>query len=644
MDGMLGDYEIIKQIGQGALGTVFLAEHRFIKKQFMLKVLPEELVSDRAFVQRFQADVGLLAALEHPHIVKVHQVSFSQGLYFLVSDCIVDEVGETTNLGQYLLSRGKGLQEEEAFSILHQVAEALDYAHARKRGDRPFAHRGLKLNNILVGRAKSPIDVSLCDFGLSAIVGEAAILTRTYRVVAENLGLGALVNVRGEGDKYAVSAESSKVACLHQSFLQGFAFLAPEQKRIEREPLVDYKADAYAFGVLAYYLLTNQWPEGIFDFPNELHPELRRDWNGLIRGCLRGDPARRPELLVDALDSLSLEKGMASQVLVKMRDEATPSEGIEETSQAVLAGPTAEILPQPVLSIPVGVEAEAHAPRPVLSHSILVRPEVDLDPGAALQVESGVKHYEPEKREQREVRPLLSEMKTIPGGAFLRGSSEGARDETPAHKIFLLPFALDIHPVTNDQFVRFLEVMGGEKDHQHQDLIILKESRIKRFAGKLSVESGYAKHPVVGVTWYGAVAYAKWVGKRLPTEAEWEVAARGGQESIRYPTGNEVEKSQANFFSSDTTPVMSYVPNGYGLYDMAGNVYEWCHDWYGYNYYEMSMQEPENPRGPLQGVYRVLRGGCWKSVKEDLRCAKRHRNNPGTVNSTYGFRCAANVR
>ena len=100
----------------------------------------------------------------------------------------------------------------------------------------------------------------------------------------------------------------------------------------------------------------------------------------------------------------------------------------------------------------------------------------------------------------------------------------------------------------------------------------------------------------------------------------------------------------ANYFSADTTPICSYPPSELGLYDMAGNVYEWCLDWYDYNYYERSVQEPDNPIGPRQGVYRVLRGGCWKSLKEDLRCSRRHRNNPGTVNGTYGFRCAADVQ
>ena len=218
-----------------------------------------------------------------------------------------------------------------------------------------------------------------------------------------------------------------------------------------------------------------------------------------------------------------------------------------------------------------------------------------------------------------------------------------AADERPRHSVKISSFAMDVHPVTNEQFVRFLEVMGGEKDANNHDIIHLRESRIKRYSGKLVIESGYAKHPVNCVTWYGAVAYAKWIGKRLPTEAEWEIASCSGLPDVLYPTGNNIERSQANFFNSDTIAVKSYSPNDLGLFDMAGNVYEWCQDWYDYSYYDVSSQEPLDPQGPVQGVYRVLRGGCWKSLKEDLRCSHRHRNNPGTVNRTYGFRCVADV-
>jgi formylglycine-generating enzyme required for sulfatase activity len=361
------------------------------------------------------------------------------------------------------------------------------------------------------------------------------------------------------------------------------AFLAPEQK----EGKGDFRSDIFAFGILAYYLLVRRFPEGIFALPSACRSDLRLNWDDLITACLQQDPEKRPVNLLDQLPSSSK--------------------------------------------------------KPLLKPQELKRPEYEPDPAAVFQIDHTVAKYTPKQQEAKEVKPLLTEMVVIEGGTFLRGSSHGGRDEIPRHAIHLASYALDIHPVTNEQFVRFLEVLGGEKDVNNNDIIRLRESRIKKLTGKLSIESGYAKHPVTGVTWYGALAYAKWVGKRLPTEAEWEVAACGGLEEALYPTGETIERSQANFFSSDTTAVMSYPPNRFGLYDMAGNVYEWCEDWYSYNYYDLSIQEPDNPKGPLQGVYRVLRGGCWKSLKEDMRCAHRHRNNPGSMNRTCGFRCAADV-
>lgn len=619
---LFGDYSVVKQIGQGSLGSVFLVEHRFMKRQYVLKVLPQELSNDRAFIQRLEEDVTLLASLEHPNIVKIHNISFAQGQYFLVTDCIVDELGETTNLAQYLRENRKNLSEAELFHILYQVADALQYAHTKK--GMGIAHRGIKLNNILVGAKKSQgIDIYLADFGLSRIIGTGAVLTRTFQTVADTLGIGPALNIAKSSARYPTPPlDPTKQNALQLSFVQNYAFLAPEQKRIESTPQVDVKADIYAFGILAYYILTGEFPEGYFDAPSAQLPDYTFNWDALIASCLQSNPQKRPDLILEALETIRHSLPAKMEFLsAKPVLEPIPSEAIQ----------------QPVVRMTKSLQ-------PVLKVAQIERPEVDPDPGAVFNVDNTIKYYTPERREVKNSQPLLTEMMIFQGGNFMQGSNDGNRDEAPRHEVILDPFAIDIHPVTNEQFVRFLEAMGGEKDSSHLDIIRLRDSRIKRSGGRLSIESGYAKHPVVGVTWYGAIAYAKWIGKRLPTEAEWEVAARGGLEATLYPSGDDIEKTQANFFSSDTTPVMSYAPNNTGLYDMAGNVYEWCHDWYGYNYYEVSAQEPNNPAGPIQGVYRVLRGGCWKSLKEDLRCSRRHRNNPGTVNGTYGFRCAADVK
>ncbi len=674
---ILGDYRIVKQIGEGALGVVLLAEHRFIKKHYVLKVLPKELCQDRGFIERFEEEVAKLAHLDHPHIVKIHNVSFAEGFYFLVSDCVVDSIGETTNLAQYMSGRKERLREDELMSVMRQIADTLDYAHTKGQ----VAHRALKLNNILIGKGNPGIDVFISDFGLAKITSPGKIICRTFLTVAE--ALQALPVDVGNKERYSpLPIDAEKLSKLSQSFLQGYAFLAPEQKRFEQ---VGMQADSYAFGVIAYYLITGQFPEGSFEKPSKLAPDYHHNWDQLVESCLQPDPTRRPSQLLPLLEQgrvmtatpsprpltevvkespAPLEQLKATLIEetpqpVKIEEEQLVSVGVAEQFVEAVAPPppkplltpvinrvlesaTASITPSPKEAVVVESKDLSEATPPAMtppkdeSYSQQLNSMLHRDPV--------VTEYHPAIKESKNIEPLQTEMVVIQGGEFLRGSNQGSRDESPNHRIVLESFAIDIHPVSNEQFTRFLEFMGGEKDQNYNDLIRLKDSRLNRSGGRLSIESGYAKHPVVGVTWYGAVAYAKWVGKRLPIEAEWEIAARGGLENTLYPTGETVEKSQANFFSSDTTKVMSYAPNPYGIYDMVGNVYEWCQDWYGYNYYEVSEQEPHNPTGPLQGVYRVLRGGCWKSLKEDLRSAHRHRNNPGTVNSTYGFRCAAHVQ
>jgi formylglycine-generating enzyme required for sulfatase activity/tRNA A-37 threonylcarbamoyl transferase component Bud32 len=793
----LGDYKIVKQMGQGPLGRVYLAEHRFIKKQYVLKVLPRELTEERSFMSKFEEEIARIAQLEHPHIVRVHNVSFFEGVYFLVTDCVVDSIGETTNLAQYMSGRKERLKEEELLHVARQLADVIEIMHKRD-----LVHGALNLNNILIGEGNPGIQIYVSDLGLYKLLNPASLLAKNFLVMADTFDLYPREATRTAEERYRpIPMETEKAGKLAQSFLQGFQFLAPEQRRCE--PLT-HKVDLYAYGVVLYYLIAGTYPEGIFDLPSSVAPEYIYDWDRLLKAVLHRNPDKRPDLISPLLghkkmatitvetqqrtfnEELAREKSKPEAVLPKpetvkqppmhsmeemeamikpqgasssytsqpapkaveeptkerpvfSRTEEPPVPSIEEIeaaikpqeARAVFTNPEAnqassvnemealiklreapavfintlvnqessvltnreesfvrsqvkelqlvragvqsaeslaavEVLqakPQPTGFRPViHREVVSPSPEPVVAPktSVVVekRDFVEATPkpmtpsqddyskvlGSMLKRDPVVKEYHPEPKISSSVDPIPTEMVVIPGGQYVRGANDGNRDEGPAHKVRIESFAIDLHPVTNEQFVRFLEYMGGEKDQQYHDIIRLKESRINRSAGKLSIESGYAKHPVVGVTWYGAVGYAKWVGKRLPLEAEWEVAACGGLEGLPFPTGNNIEKTQANFFNSDTTAVMSYVPNGYGIYDLAGNVYEWCQDWYGYNYYETSALEPDQPKGPLQGVYRVLRGGCWKSSKEDMRCSHRHRNNPGTMNGTYGFRCAADVQ
>ncbi len=473
------------------------------------------------------------------------------------------------------------VDEELLLLFAKQLASALDAVHQFQIQGKPLAHLGVKGSNVLIHSRDGVLTASLADTGLTRLLSPGAFLLLLLKECAKEM----------EANK---NVSSSRV-------WQSFHALAPEQKKFGACSLE--KVDAYAFGVMFYDVLTGQMPEGRFLLPSQLRPDLKYDWDSLLLACLDPNPDCRPNELEVALNKLSLK--------------STPPKGSSDSLEYSLK-----------LQIKPGE---------------IIRPQFEPDPGAIFQTESVVMRYQPLMEESKSSDPIAMEMVIIPGGEFFRGSNQGGRDEAPRHMIYLSPFALDTHPVNNEQFVRFLEAMGGEKDGNNNDIVRLRESRVKRSGGRLSIESGYSKHPVVGVTWYGAVAYAKWVGKRLPTEAEWEVASYGGQEDSLYPTGMNIERTQANFFSSDTTAVMSYPANPYGLYDVSGNVYEWCNDWYDFHYYNVSIQEPTNPQGPPQGVYRVLRGGCWKSLKEDLRCAHRHRNNPGTMNRTCGFRCAADV-
>ena len=223
-------------------------------------------------------------------------------------------------------------------------------------------------------------------------------------------------------------------------------------------------------------------------------------------------------------------------------------------------------------------------------------------------------------------------MVLIPAGSFEMGDhfNEGQASERPVHRVELDAFYMDIHEVTVGQFNQFVEE-SGYAYNRWQDVT------------KYSPGDDY---PMVYVSWNDVTAYCEWAGKRLPTEAEWEYAARGGLIGKRYPLGDELTHDDANYTGTGgkdqwdrTSPVGSFKPNGYGLYDMAGNAWEWCADWWGEDYYATSPLK--NPTGPETGQYRVVRGGSWYGDPLILRAAYRRYYSPAGPDNYFGFRCVS---
>jgi sulfatase modifying factor 1 len=284
----------------------------------------------------------------------------------------------------------------------------------------------------------------------------------------------------------------------------------------------------------------------------------------------------------------------------------------------------------------------------------------------------------------------VDNMVFLEGGEFFMGTDdkEGfpADGEGPVRKVKLKPFYIDACTVSNADFSTFVQATGYKTEAEtfgwsfvfhllvSQQVASQVTQVVQGSPWWLNVAGAYWKHPegadssirdrmdhpVVHVSWNDAMAYCQWAGKRLPTEAEWEYAARGGLEKKRYPWGDLLKpdnehrcniwqgkfpvKNNASDGYISTAPVKSFPPNGFGLYNVAGNVWEWCGDWFSPVFHINGPRE--NPLGPLSGTAKVMRGGsylCHKSYCNRYRVAARSANTPDSSTGNLGFRCAADV-
>ena len=252
----------------------------------------------------------------------------------------------------------------------------------------------------------------------------------------------------------------------------------------------------------------------------------------------------------------------------------------------------------------------------------------------------------------------------IPAGEFLMGAEDGEEDERPAHRAYIDEFSIGVHPVTNAEYAQFVRETGHPSPAVRALPLMVPGALEDDFHALAAAylwsngtpPEGRERHPVTLVGFDDATTYCGWLASksdkpvRLPTEAEWEKAARGGLDGKYFPWGDTLDPSYAHFLphagvkaERGTAEVGSYPPNGFHLHDMAGNVWEWVSDWYAPDYYARAQYL--NPQGPEAGLMRIIRGGAWVNAEDRyLRCAYRHKVPPDSYAYSIGFRIAYSLR
>ncbi len=568
---LAGRYSLLRELGKGGMGAVYLAQDKLLGLQVAIKMLLPGKHSATA-AERMRAEAALAIRLTHPSIMRIYDLHFTETERFIVMEYLRGQP-----LDSIMNERG-AVSVREAIEIARQVAAGLDYAHGAG-----VVHRDIKPPNIMLCWDEEGSRFRGQESGVggeeSRIEGQESGVGSSARLIAKILDFGiakAQADVRTGGTRAGT-----------------FGYMPPEQFLGKR---YDRRVDVFALGVMLYEMLTGEMP---FDRSGAISPQAR--------------PKRIGQFSSEV--NLVLAKAVAWNAGERW---ATAGSFVESLARAL------------------GKDSDAEPAVPPASSRVTEMPPTIVSTGAAL--ESPIAHPNDG-----------AAMVLVPGGPFRMGTDDGDPDEGPAHEVSLSAFYIDVYPVTNARFAQFLnEVRSHQDDAGHLYLGIGEDSPIQIVGGRYVVsDEELESHPVSHVSWYGAEAYCLWAGKRLPTEAEWEKAARG-TDGRAYPWGNEeptgrtgsaIKRSNSADYSTTTTPVDQF-PDGvspFGCFDMAGNVLEWCADWFQAGYYVRSAKQ--NPTGPAGGTDRVCRGGCFHFDAWSVRATYRVNMDPAHLIQPTGLRC-----
>lgn len=647
-------YGIQQEIGRGGMAIVFKAVQKNLDRVVALKVLPTQFTHDREFLDRFHREARAAAKLSHRNIVTIYDEGVEKGIHFIAMEYL-----DGTDLHTLVKQRGR-LDVEEAIGLIAPIAGALDYAHQRG-----VIHRDVKSSNIILTNEGRPV---LMDFGIAHAVAGSK-LTRTGTVIGTPEYMSPEQadgkELDGRSDQYSLGVVLFE--CLTgQLPFRGDNPLTVIHKVIKETPPLPSSLGVEVPGRVQSILLRalakdpSQRYATIGEFgsvlagrssdtaktvkvgsvlakqgravgePKEPGSRKKKNMIPLLGGLIgvlvvvlvtllmqkKGTDMNMPQAFgVSAADSLQ------QQLAIERARIAAQQAQLEEEKRQRAAQQERERVEKEAAE-QKRREEERKAAAKKREEERLRKEQEERDLAEKQRKEEERLRKEQEERDlaekqrkEEEQRRATAGMVFVEGGYFEMGGNDGDSDERPVHRVYVGSFYMDKYEVTQAEY--------------------------ERVTGNNPSSFKCPTCPVENVSWNEATEYARMVGKRLPTEAEWEYAARGGNKSRGYKYSGSNNLGDVAWYDGNsgekTHPVGNKQPNELGLYDMSGNVWEWCADWYDASYYGRSPER--DPRGPSSGTGRVLRGGSWYYFVLNCRVALRDWRYPSYRFISCGFRC-----
>jgi formylglycine-generating enzyme required for sulfatase activity/tRNA A-37 threonylcarbamoyl transferase component Bud32 len=651
----LGQYRIDARVARGATSTIYKAYQEKLDRYVAVKVLSPHFIDEPGFLDRFYQEARAVARLDHPNILPVYDFDQVGEIVYIVMKYV--NTGTLRNVMHGPLDLPYTLE------IITQVGLALGYAH--KQG---VVHRDIKPGNILIADNNWAL---LTDFGLAKMLEGNQRLTRTGAGVgtpeymspeqaqgkptdgrADLYSLGAMLYEMFTGHLPFESESGIAVAMKHVSdpvkpprIYRPDLPPAVEQvimTALEKEPDRRY-ATAEAMLAALTRAASPAAASGAIEQPADPAPPI-------------GEPTPEKSNLSLKLAALGIAlRQRMDRTLLRLqvwrreqrdrfrafRRDRWPhyQAGLVARRRTIGAviGIVALLLLCAVLTplaFPAAVPTSPATPTPVdkaalASAQVTVKPALTSAPG-----QTPAAAVTPTITATKEITAAPPGMVAVPAGSFTMGAVSGEfdADETPPHTVYLDDFYIDAVEVTNAQFARFTNGSGYQTDAEKAG-----DSTTWRTFNSADRQ----RFPAIFVSWNDAARYCAWLGKRLPTEAEWEKAARGAGKRI-YPWGNAFNGTSANTVDSGIGQPVAVASRSaqspYGLYDAVGNVWEHVRDWYGGGYYTDSPAA--NPNGPAAGPFKVIRGGSFKTQPDRATTTAREKISPDSRGDDVGFRCA----